>query len=230
MSIAKQLYQLQEVDIELERAESAVQHIKRQIDECAALTAARTRLAAAKQHLTELNLRQRSLDLDLDSINTRLKKIEEELFSGHVRNQKELAALQREDENLKTNRGNLESRELLVMEESDLAGKNLKIAEIEFQSVAAGWEKEKIKLTADLEQATSVLAEVSLRRRQLAALIEQPVLTVYQDLKRTRGKAVVAVERGICTGCRIAQSVTDLQKIRSGQLVRCGSCGRILHS
>ena len=36
------------------------------------------------------------------------------------------------------------------------------------------------------------------------------------------------VEQGICRGCRISLPTTDLQQARSGKLVQCSSCGRIL--
>ncbi len=229
MSIARQLFQFQEVDIELEAAEKAVSGIMHQLEGSEALTAARSQLAAERQHLAELKKQQRSLELDAGAINAKLKRVEEELYSGRVRNPKELSNLQREFEILKADRNKLESRELEIMDQAEQVGKRVSFAEKEFQVLEEGWQRQKEQLSADLEHARAVLAEITQRRQQLAGGIEPSALKTYQDVKRARGKAVVPVERGICTGCRIALSVADTQRVRSGQLVRCGSCGRILY-
>ena len=228
VNIPRQLLKLQEVDVELDAAEKAAARLTRQIDECEALTTARERLAAERQHLVELNKKQRFLELDVAELNSRLKKIEDELFSGRIRSQKELSALQHEDNTLKSNRGKLETEELKLMDMIEETGRNVKVAEVEFQAVNDGWEQEKGKLTAELDREKQIVSDLTEKRRQLASTLDPPVVNIYRDVKRTRGKAVVPLERGICTGCRIAVSVTDSQKVRSGQLVRCGSCGRIL--
>jgi predicted nucleic acid-binding Zn-ribbon protein len=47
---------------------------------------------------------------------------------------------------------------------------------------------------------------------------------------RTRkGNAVVKVEQGRCQGCHIKLSMNEWQKARTGVLVQCSSCGRILY-
>lgn len=229
MSIAVQLLQLQEVDIELEAAEKAVSSIMHQLEGSEALTAAKSRLTAESQHLAELKKQQRSMELDAGAINAKLKRVEEELYSGRVSNPKELGNLQREFESLKTDRNKIESRELEIMEQAEQVGRRVSVAEKEFQAADEGWQRQKIRLSADLVPARAVLADVTRRRQQLAVGIEPSARNIYQDVKRAKGKAVVPVERGICAGCRILLSVADMQRVRSGQLVRCGSCGRIVY-
>ena len=169
MSISRQLVQLQEVDIELEAAEKAVSGITHQLEGSEALTAARSRLAAERQHLAELKKQQRSIELDAGAINAKMKRVEEELYSGRVRNPKELSNLQREFESLKADRNKLESRELEIMEQAEQAGKRVIFAEKEFQTVDEGWQRQKEQLSAYLEPARIVLDEVTQRRQQLAA-------------------------------------------------------------
>ncbi len=221
---------MQEVDIELDSAEQTVSSINRQLEGSEELCAARTRSASERQHLEELKKQQRATEQNADDIDTRLKKIEGELYSGHVRSQKELSGLQREADNLKAERGKLESRELELMEQAERAGKSLIFTEKEFQAVEEGWQRQKQRLAAELEQAKAVLAGIMQKRQQAAAGIEPSILNTYHDVKKARGKAVVPVERGICSGCRINLPVAQLQQVRSGRLVRCSSCGRILYA
>ncbi|UCB42192.1 MAG: hypothetical protein JSV77_06885, partial [Dehalococcoidales bacterium] len=71
-------------------------------------------------------------------------------------------------------------------------------------------------------------AKLSNDRQQLAAGIVPGTVAVYEQLRLRRGTAVARVEQGACRGCQITLPTTELQQVRGGGLVRCGSCGRIL--
>ena len=229
MSIAKQLYQLQEADLKLESTEQAVSQISRQLGESEALVGARNKLAAERQRLAELKKHQRTAEWEIDDLASKLAKAEEELYSGRIRNPKELSNIQHEVETMKAQRDQLESKVLEIMEQAEQVTKSMSAAEHEFKAVEVGWHQEQQELSANLERLKGVLAGVTQKRQQLAAGIELSSLDIYQELRRLRGRAVVRVERGICGGCRISLPVTELQRSRSGALVRCGSCGRILY-
>ncbi len=79
MGIARQLYQLQGVDLELESTERAVKQVTSQLGESEALTGAKNRQAAECQRLEELRKQQRSAEHEADDLTARLKKAEEEL-------------------------------------------------------------------------------------------------------------------------------------------------------
>lgn len=230
MEIARQLYQLQEVDTELELAEKAVLELAGKIEASEELTAARARLVSDRLHLEDIKKQQRSLEIDAQEITPKLKRIEDELYSGRVRNQKELSALEHEADTLKTRLSKLETSELELMDKADKAVIKVSSSEKEFKAAEEAWERQKPELTAELALAKARLAEITEKRRKLASSIDPSAVTVYQSVRKARGKAVVPVEKGVCMGCRITVTVTELQKVRSGQLVRCGSCGRILYS
>lgn len=229
MGIARQLYQLQEVDLELESTEQAVKQITRQLNESEALTGARNKLAAERQHLEELRKQQRSAEHEADDLTAKLKRIEEELYSGRIRNPKELANLQHEAETMKGQRGQFESRVLEIMEQADQTTKKVSDSESKLGAVEAAWNQQHQHLSADLERLKAVLVDVTQRSHQVASGIEATALDVYLGLRKARGTAVVKVERGICGGCRVALPSSETQRTRSGELVRCGSCGRILY-
>lgn len=229
MSIAKQLYQLQEVDLELESTEQAVCQITRQLGESEALVGARNTLAAEQQRFEELRKRQRTAEQEIDDLAGKLAKTEEELYSGRIRNPKELSNIQHEVETMKAQRDQFESRVLEIMEQAEQAAKSSDAAENKFKVVETEWRQRQQQLSAELERLRMVLAEITQKRQRLAAGVEPPAIDIYQELRRLRGMAVVRVERGICGGCRISLPVSELQRSRSGTLVRCGSCGRILY-
>jgi predicted nucleic acid-binding Zn-ribbon protein len=79
-----------------------------------------------------------------------------------------------------------------------------------------------------METLKTHLSDLRNKRQLLAAEIDPQIIEVYSDLKRQRGTAVAKIEQGICRGCQISLSAAELQWARSGELVRCSTCRRIL--
>jgi predicted nucleic acid-binding Zn-ribbon protein len=229
MSIARQLYQLQEVDLEFESTEQTVRQITRQLGESEALVGARNNLVAGRQRLEELRRQQRSGEWEIENLVGKLAKVEEELYSGRIRNPKELSNLQHEVETLKAQRNQLETKALEIMEQAEQATGSVGVAENEFKIVEAEWRQQQQQLSVNLERSKAVLADLIQKWSQLVTGIESSLIDTYHAVKRQKGMAVVRVEQGICGGCRILLPVTELQRSRSGTMVRCGSCGRILY-
>ena len=85
MSLAKQLYELQEIDLAIESAERSRQQKTGQLGESEALRSARDRHNAAQKHLEELKQKQRASDHDVDELTKKIKKADGELYSGRIR-------------------------------------------------------------------------------------------------------------------------------------------------
>ena len=228
MSVAKQLYQLQEVDLELESNEQALKRIASQLGGSEAVVGVRNRLALEHQCLEELNRQQRSIEWEIDDLTNKLTTAEDELYSGRIRNPKELANLQHETDGLKARRTQLEDKALEIMDQVELTAKSLAATNSELKALEAEWQSQQQRLSADLEQLETVISDLKHKRQLLTVEIDPQAIEVYIDLKKQKGTAVARVEQGICGGCRISLPVNELQRTRSGSLVRCSSCGRIL--
>ena len=229
MSVARQLYQLQEVDLELESKEAAVKQLTSQLGESEALVNVRTRLAEEQKRLEELSRQQRSLEWEIDDLASKLTTAERDLYGGRIRNPKELTGLQQEAEALKARRNQLEDKTLEIMEQAETGRKNVTNLSTELKSIETAWQTQQQKLTAELEQLRSTLANLRQKQQLLATGVDSETLDLYHKLKKGKGTAVARVEQGICRGCRISLPVSELQQTRSGRLVQCGSCGRILY-
>lgn len=228
MSVTKQLYQLQEVDLELERNEQALHRTASQLGESEAVTRARGKLAQEHQRLEELKRQQRSLEWEIGEGTSKLTTAEEELYSGRIRNPKELTSLQMEVDSLKTRRGQLEDRALEIMEQIELTTKNSAAIDSELKVLEADWKSNQQQLSAEVEQLKAKLSDLRHKRELLAAKIDPKLLEVYEAVKKQKSTAVAKVEQGICHGCRISLPTSELHQTRKGGLVRCSSCGRIL--
>ena len=104
MNIAKQLYQLQELDLEIESNEQAVNQIASQLGESQAVVRAQTQFTQAHQHVEELKRQQHSAEWEINDLVDKLTVAEKKLYSGTITNPKELTNLQHEVDGLKTKR------------------------------------------------------------------------------------------------------------------------------
>ena len=228
MSVAKQLYELQEVDLELESHEQALGQVVAQLGESRAVLSARSRLASENQRLEELGHKQHSLEWEIGDVTTKVAGAEEELYSGRTKNPKELANLQHEIEVLKAKRSELEDRAIEVMEQVEAATAGVGTTERELETLEAEWRAEQESLTADKERLEAELVRLKQKREMVSSQVDSEMVDLYGELKKQKGTAVARVEQGVCRGCRLSLSNAELQRARGGSLMQCSSCGRIL--
>lgn len=228
MNVAKQLYRLQEVDLEIESGERALEEVTSQLGESRAVIKTQKQLELEQERLEESGRQQRSAEWEIDDIATKLAAAEEQLFSGRVRIPKELSNLQHEVEAFKTRRDQLEEQALGIIEQVEQS--EAKVAKIngELKKLTADWRHQQKQLGEEMEKLKANLTDLKAKRREMVEEIEPAAYEFYQHLRKGKGIAVARVEQGICRGCRISLPTTDLQQARSGRLVSCSSCGRIL--
>jgi len=228
MNLARQLYQLQELDLEIESDERALKRVTSQLGESQAVVKAQAQLQSEQQRLEELRHQQHSAEWEIDDITTRIATAEETLFSGRVKNPKELASLQQDVEMLKNRRSQLEERALEIIEQVEQSEAAVAGISSELKTLTADWKRQQKQLANEKTKLQTALADLKGRWQLRSAEIEPETFEFYQQLRKGKGTAVARVEQGICRGCRISLPTTDLQRARGNNLVHCSSCGRIL--
>jgi len=229
MSITKQLYQLQEIDLEIESSEEALNLLVGQLGESEAVARTQAELASAQKRLEELKRQQQSLEWEIEDFTVKIKKVEEKLYSGRINNPKELTSLQEDVDSLKARRGKLEDKALEIMEQVELTSTSIVTTSSELERLEAEWQRQQQQLTTEIDRLKAVLTDLKQKRQLLSNQIDPQTIDFYQRLRNQRGRAIAKVEQGICRGCQIQLPSTDLQRARSGNLVQCSSCGRILY-
>jgi len=228
MTVTKQLYQLQEVDLELDSAEQAIKQIASQLGESREVVRTRTKLESESKRLEELKHQQHSLEWEVDDIGTKLTAIEEKLYSGSIGNPKELANFQHEADGLKLRRGQLEDKTLDIMDRVEQATASVATISGELKTLEDRWQSQQQHLSAEMERLKATLSHLEHKRQLLSAEIDPEAIELYHRLIKQKGTAVAKVEQGLCRGCRILLPATELQRARGGSLTQCSSCGRIL--
>jgi len=228
MPVTKQLYELQEIDTEIENARKTLDIKSGEVGKREELDAVQKKLAADEKVLEELKHKRREAESELDDTTSKIKAVEEQLYGGKINNPKELGNLQHEMNTLKGFSDEQETKALEAMESVEAAEKALAAATDDFHKLETEWQQQQKQLKVDIESLNKTLGELTEKRKQLVCQIDTPAVDLYEKVRRQKKQAVAKVEQGICRACRISLSASVLQKARGGHPVQCGTCGRIL--
>jgi predicted nucleic acid-binding Zn-ribbon protein len=228
MPITKQLYELQELDTDIEHTSQTLVLKTGQLGKRDTLDAAQNALTSEQNHLAELKHARKDTEFQVDDILNKIAVAEKQLYGGTVKNPKELSNIQHEISNFKNLNDPLENKALEIIDQVEAAEKMVAALTVDYAKLEAEWHLQQKQLAADIELLKKVLAGLRENRNALVDQIELPAVTLYEKIRQQKKLAVSKVEQGICRSCRISLSASALQKARSGQPVLCGSCGRIL--
>jgi uncharacterized protein len=190
---------------------------------------ARESVEAARRAVADGQRRRDELELKIESYRTLQDRRSQRL--ERVRNPKEASTLMAELDLAKSVMAKEEgdwvrSADAVVQLELKVQGEELNL-----KAVEAAQAPERAKLAerrAALEAERDAAAQV---RDASAALIEKPLRTRYERLRRTRSSdVVVPLVGGACGGCHTAIPLNRRSQIRAGTVVdSCEVCGAILY-
>lgn len=228
---AATLYQLQQLDLELDRVIAEQQAVANTLQGNARLKRLRSEYHAAEQH-TQASLKtQKDAEWTLEDINRRLKVQEQRLFSGTVANAKELQSLQQEVQRLRAQQSRQEDRVLEAIDATEALEEAAQRKQEEVRRAEDAWKQECQSLTARRDQLAIQQQDLQTKRESLAANLAQEHILRYTAMRRTKqGRAVSRVEQNSCQWCRVILTPSELQQVRiSSELQTCTNCGRILY-
>lgn len=184
---------------------------------------------AQKQH-DEIERAQRRLEGEIETLEQKVGREEQRMFSGAVANPKELAALQAEVASLKKRQSSLEDELLEVMEQREQADATLQRISRERDEAerqATELNRTVSGLTQDID---AELREHSARRDDVAKDMPDDLMTLYERLREQKaGIGAAALENGTCQGCHTKLPAKEYERVRSERgLQRCENCRRIL--
>jgi len=228
MTLAKTLYDLQQIDLDIQKEQEISDDIKRQLSENEALVQARAEVQAEKLRLSETEKQQRDLEYEIEDLRGSIKQLNDKLYSGKGQNPKELVSLEKELDIFKTKIRQREDDLLDLMADIESVEDRIKINGRKLKELEERWQQEQKELTEKQAGVKSRLTELHRQRTAMASDIAGQALELYETIRSRKGQAVARIEQGRCQGCRLNLAVNELQRARAGDLIQCSSCGRIL--
>ncbi|MFN2233252.1 MAG: zinc ribbon domain-containing protein, partial [Anaerolineales bacterium] len=195
MSRAQNLFRLQQIDSTIDQADIRIKEIKALLSDNANLRKASALAARAEQNLVTARKEQLSAETKVKDQRIKIEQVENTLYSGTVRNPKELQDMQNEVAALKRFLETLEERQLEAMLVVDDYNEQWNEAQKVLKKYQAHAEKQQTALTLEREQILSKRADSLQQRQQALNSIIQEDLIVYNRLRKIRaGVAVAKVE------------------------------------
>ncbi len=230
MSSAETLFRLQEVELRLAQTVKRLREIADQLTNDQVIREAEQQIANAEQSLLPLQTRVRDLELEIQSNATKSQQTNDALYSGRVRNPKELQDMQHEIQALQKRNQDLENALLDVMLKVEEAEQILNERKLHLQSAQSHREHNNTDLMNERERLESEKQELQQKREQILKTVDAESLAIYNNLKPRKHNQPVAflVDRS-CSFCQVEQEMSVVSEVRRGQkLTTCSSCGRIL--
>jgi uncharacterized protein len=228
MTLAKTLYDLQLIDLNIQKEQETLDDINRQLGDNESLSQAKAELLAEQKHLAETEKQQRDVEYEIEDLRNSIKQVNEKLYGGKNKNPKELVSLEKEVDIFRTKLRQKEDDLLDLMAEIEADQDKIKINTERLNKLEGEWQREQKGLTQKQAGAKTKLSNLNRKRLALTSDIAKQALELYEVVRSRKGQAVVKIEQGRCQGCRLNLAVNELQRARAGDLIQCSSCGRIL--
>ena len=229
--IIEKLLILQDRDRKIVRVTQELAHIGPERDGLHKKAAAtQTALTAAKLRGNQIESERKQRDLEIEGKKSQIEKyLNQQLLT---RKNEEYKALTHEIEMAKEVIFKIEDAEIVLMEQAEVAAKEVAHAATEAAAAKKLVEDQIGKLNQREVNLKTELAELTASREQLASAVDDSTRTRYERLFKSKGEnVVVGIEHSSCGGCHMkltAQVMTSC-RAQAAEIVTCPNCNRILY-
>jgi predicted nucleic acid-binding Zn-ribbon protein len=177
----------------------------------------------------EIEVHRKKLELDANSRRDTIAKYK--IQQSQTRKNEEFQAIGQSISRLEHEIEQIEDEEIVLMEQGEVAGREIQQAEAELKASRAQTEQQLTALSKKQETLERRLRETATERETLAAAIDPDLLSRYQRLFTSKnGTPIVPVEHEVCMGCHMKNTTTTVHKAKlAREIVYCEQCGRILY-
>jgi predicted nucleic acid-binding Zn-ribbon protein len=224
------LKQLQAVDTELYRLRREQREKPHELEQATAqVTSQKAQVTAASERLNALQLSQKEKEMELQSREEHIKKLQGQLFQ--VKTNKEYTAMQREIDTLKADKSLLEETILGTFDTIEQAMEARHQEQARLAEEQGRFRVARERIERDVAAIEEQMADAERRRKAVMSYVPEPALDFYEQvLKLREGLALVPLLNDACGGChrRLPPQVVNQVYLKAA-LVSCENCNRILY-
>ena len=224
------LKRLQTIDAQLYRLRKEQQEKPLELERVQAQVAAQEeRGKAAGERLKALQMSQKEQELDLQTREGQVKKLQGQLFQ--LKTNKEYTVMQREIDSAKADNSLLEEEILKTFDAIDQAGKERQLERAKVAQEQERLANERQRIEGELSVLGERIAQLERDRKTILPDVQAEALTTYERILQLReGLALVPIVNDACGGCdrRLPPQVVNAVYLKA-TLVTCESCSRLLY-
>lgn len=224
------LIALQNVEIEMYKAQEGLRELPKDISEIESIMSARRKsLDAVDEEIASYEQRKEPLEAELkenqailDAADARIKRI---------KTNKEFLALQREIDLAKKRKADIEEQILTIMDKMEKRSSERERIRVSFETDRVILDERKERIAGQIRELEAVLVEYQGKDKKLRKTVDPSLLSKYDRIKQgKKGLAVVECHDGVCKGCHMhIQPQLYNELVRGDRLIICPSCQRILY-
>ena len=164
-------------------------------------------------------------------LTVKYKSAEEHLYSGDVKNPKELAGIEQQIELLKKELDSCEEELLLLTEKLEEDTKKLEQEKKVLDKRKQDYKAKVNKYLSGKKQLEERLKQIRQEIINTEKTVSPELLNLYNRKKQRLGfKVLSLVQKKTCSACHMVIPSLILKEVKQGnQLVTCENCGRILY-
>ena len=224
------LARLNDIDLDLDAMKARLGEIAEALKEPRELQQARTAAQEADADLAHWRAIQQEREAAQKRAADRLAKAEANLYSGKVRDSKELQDAERDVNQLRRQRSQAEDDWLEALIALDSATETAGQRQSELSKLAVEWQARQTRLRAEQARVRQRLLNEQARAAAARGAVPADLLGLYDGLRPRRGgRAVASLDEEMCSACHVDVPPVKLETARFGEeLVYCSNCGRLL--
>jgi predicted nucleic acid-binding Zn-ribbon protein len=169
---------------------------------------------------------RRKYETAITDLRTKISKYRDQ--SLEVKTNEQYKALMHEIQFAEQEIGSNEDKILELMVNAELREKEVKAAEAELKAETAEIEIEKAHAREETAKDEKELAEWNAKREAARSAVDPDLIRHYERVLKFRGSGLAEVRDQKCMGCSVMLRPQTFNEVKTGKLIYCDSCQRIL--
>jgi len=225
------LFELQKYDLSIFNIEDKENQIIKKLDEKLGIEDLKSKLRLIEEKFQDLTKLQIKVNQVIDQTSNEINQLNTTLYSGKIRNTKEVEAIEIEIKNKTELLASYESKLIKVNENVTKLNGIKENYELKIFSLEEKWVDYEKKINSEIETLNSDRLNIQNKRKILSEKFDKNILNLYDSfIQKSRSVGISRLENRRSTCCKIELPNAFIEKIKNSELPIVCNCGKSLIS